>query len=282
MRKLIYISTLFLIVQVININSQTKYLPKQYISNAQTYAQSHFASNAAMYAITSIIGIDTTGKSSSWIYWFYKPTVTDTGYAVTIIVIAGFPIPTGTRTTNLPGAFLRPLGTSFCESNLALAAAENAGGIQFRQAHPSTTINGAVSKIPGAPDTSKPYWNFIYNDSSSGQYRIFTVDGTTCSIILVGIHQISNETPQKFSLLQNYPNPFNPSTIISFEIAKKEIVTLKIFDLTGKEIEILVNSELLPGRYNINFDGSKYSSGVYLYTLEGNDFKETKKMLMVK
>jgi hypothetical protein len=263
-------------------SSQQKYLPKQYINNALAYAQNHFDASATMYAIASALPVDTTGKSASWVYWFYKPNLNDSGYAVTVIVIAGFPILAGLLTPNLPGSFLRPLGTAFCESNLAITAAENAGGRQFRQLHPATTIRGTIYKIPGSADTSKPYWTYIYNDSVNSQNQVFVIDGITCTIIPLGIGQISNEAPQSFSLLQNFPNPFNPSTVISFEVAIKSKVTLKIFDLAGKEVEILVNAELFPGIYHFEFDGSKYTSGLYLYTLEANGFMQTKKMVLIK
>jgi hypothetical protein len=85
-----------------------------------------------------------------------------------------------------------------------------------------------------------------------------------------------------FALDQNYPNPFNPSTKIKYAIKEKGNVELKVFDLLGSEIAILVNEEKTPGNYEIFFDASKLSSGVYLYTIKAGSFVQTRKMLLMK
>jgi subtilisin-like proprotein convertase family protein len=89
-------------------------------------------------------------------------------------------------------------------------------------------------------------------------------------------------TPYSFSLAQNYPNPFNPSTGISFSIGKDGLAKLIVFDVLGKEIAVLVNNELKAGHYNVNFNASGLSSGVYFYRLDAAGFSETKKMMLVK
>mgnify|MGYP000654584036 CR=1 FL=1 len=85
-----------------------------------------------------------------------------------------------------------------------------------------------------------------------------------------------------FTLQQNYPNPFNPSTTIRFSIAHRAQVTLKIFDLLGRELETLVNEELNPGEYSMVFDATSIASGVYFYQLRAGTFIQTKKMLIIK
>jgi len=90
-----------------------------------------------------------------------------------------------------------------------------------------------------------------------------------------------------YSLSQNYPNPFNPITKIKFEVplskgGLKGVVSLKVFDITGKEVATLVNEQLQPGEYEVTFDGKNLPSGVYFYKLITNGFIETKKMLMIK
>lgn len=281
MRKIIK-SFLFLILFSSVIFSQSKYLPKTYLNNAVNYAVANFSPNASMYGITSALAVDTLGKSSSWIYWFYKPGVNDSGFAVTIIVIAGFPIPTGILTPNLPGTLLRPLGTSFCESNNAVLAAENAGGRIFRQTYPNTNILGNISKIPGSSDTSKPYWSIIYRDSVANQFQVFTIDGITCSIIPLGINISGTEIPGKIKLERNYPNPFNPKTNISFILSSKAFIVLSIFDVTGKEIENLYNDDLSAGRYSFTWNAENYPSGLYFYKLSCDNETETGKMILVK
>ncbi|MBX7046390.1 MAG: T9SS type A sorting domain-containing protein [Ignavibacteria bacterium] len=99
----------------------------------------------------------------------------------------------------------------------------------------------------------------------------------------VGVENISTTVPESFSLKQNFPNPFNPTTNIRFDIVKGANVTLKVFDVSGKEVATLVNNEFVtPGTKQVVFDAAKLSSGIYFYTLSAGDFKETKKMMLVK
>ena len=88
--------------------------------------------------------------------------------------------------------------------------------------------------------------------------------------------------PQSYSLAQNYPNPFNPSTIITFDVAKTQRVKLAVYDMLGKEIEVIANDVMSPGSYRATFAGASYPSGVYYYRLVTEGFSETKKMLLVK
>jgi photosystem II stability/assembly factor-like uncharacterized protein len=100
----------------------------------------------------------------------------------------------------------------------------------------------------------------------------------------VGIKQISSFVPNLYSLYQNYPNPFNPVTKIKFDIPniRQSTVTLRIFDIKGSEVQTLVNETLQPGTYETTFDGSNLTSGVYFYQLTSGNFKETKKLLLLK
>ncbi|MBZ0203530.1 MAG: T9SS type A sorting domain-containing protein [Ignavibacteria bacterium] len=99
---------------------------------------------------------------------------------------------------------------------------------------------------------------------------------------LVSINQISTEIPENFSLSQNYPNPFNPATHIGFRIADFGLVRIIVYDALGREVQTLVNQELQPGTYEVDFDGSNLPSGVYYYKLESESFTETKKMVLLK
>ncbi len=100
--------------------------------------------------------------------------------------------------------------------------------------------------------------------------------------VIVGLHQISSEIPNQYSLSQNYPNPFNPATNIKFQIPSSGFVNLKIYDALGREISILVNENLNPGTYEINWDALQYPSGVYYYKLVVGSYSETKKMILIK
>ena len=96
------------------------------------------------------------------------------------------------------------------------------------------------------------------------------------------MNQISNEIPERYSLFQNYPNPFNPTTNIKFDIQKTSPTKLLIYDALGREVATLVNEELKAGSYQVDWDGSNYTSGVYFYRIQAGDYLETKKMLMLK
>jgi hypothetical protein len=99
---------------------------------------------------------------------------------------------------------------------------------------------------------------------------------------VIGIKQISSEVPSTYSLAQNFPNPFNPVTKINFAIPKSGFVSLKIYDISGKEISELIGKELKTGTYEYEFDASKLNSGVFFYQLSTNSFVETKKMMLIK
>ncbi len=101
----------------------------------------------------------------------------------------------------------------------------------------------------------------------------------------LGITPISSEVPKEFKLFQNYPNPFNPQTKIKFEIplGKSAAQTsMSVYDALGKEIALLVNEQLKPGTYEVNWNAANVPSGVYFYKLQSGDFIETKKMSLVK
>jgi hypothetical protein len=151
-------------------------------------------------------------------------------------------------------------------------------------------------------DTSKST-RITINNGITNSYQlygwiVYTKDSAAYSnlwaryrIIPLGdIKRIGNSVPEKFSLSQNYPNPFNPVTKIRFDIPEygkwnngNDIITLKIYDLLGKEIAVLVNEKFAPGVYEATFDASKYSSGVYFYRLAlNNEQLAIKKMVLIK
>ncbi len=98
----------------------------------------------------------------------------------------------------------------------------------------------------------------------------------------LGVEQIHNTVPSKFSLSQNYPNPFNPTTEINYSITKSGLVTLKVFNILGQEVATLVNQIQKAGTYKVDFNATSLASGVYLYRIESNNFTQTKKMILMK
>ncbi|MBC8484939.1 MAG: T9SS type A sorting domain-containing protein [Bacteroidetes bacterium] len=114
-----------------------------------------------------------------------------------------------------------------------------------------------------------------YNNGAAISLDLVDIAGT-----IVGV--TNNQTPVAYDLSQNYPNPFNPTTTINFSISKPGLVTLKVYNVLGKEIATLVNDPKVAGSYSVNFNGENLSSGVYFYRLEANDFVAIKKMVLTK
>lgn len=133
--------------------------------------------------------------------------------------------------------------------------------------------------------TSTEVHNYSFTDQSpvngSSYYRLKQVDFDGTSEYS-SITEVTFGAVADYSLAQNYPNPFNPSTKINYAIKEKGNVELKVFDLLGSEIATLVNEEQNPGNYEVFFDASKLSSGVYLYIIKAGSFMQTRKMLLMK
>jgi len=108
----------------------------------------------------------------------------------------------------------------------------------------------------------------------------FPIPGANCN--LVGIEPLTGNIPEIYSLSQNYPNPFNPTTMIEFSIPKGGFVEIKVYDLLGREVSTLVQDPFEAGTYRVNFNSNGLASGVYFYSIVSGDFKDTKKMLLVK
>lgn len=99
---------------------------------------------------------------------------------------------------------------------------------------------------------------------------------------ITNIEQIDIKTPDSFNLHNNYPNPFNPSTKIKFDIPEKSQVKISIYNIIGEEINVILRKELDSGTYTITFEASELTSGIYLYSLETEKIKITKKMILIK
>jgi hypothetical protein len=114
---------------------------------------------------------------------------------------------------------------------------------------------------------------------------VLLTSGTNYSMTDPGLVSENNtavELPKDYGLQQNYPNPFNPKTNIKFDIPKLSFVTLKIYDIAGQEVEVLVNQNMEGGEYAFTWDATRFASGVYFYRLTAGDFMETKRMVLLK
>ncbi len=142
------------------------------------------------------------------------------------------------------------------------------GGLTFTSAFTATsgTFNDMDFAVNGCPSG----WAVT---SSGAIYKMS---------ILTGISGTSEIIPDNYSLKQNYPNPFNPTTNINFSIPKSGLVTLKIYDMTGKEVATLVNEVKSAGSYLVGFNASNLPSGAYFYRVSSGNFVDTKKMMLIK
>ncbi len=100
--------------------------------------------------------------------------------------------------------------------------------------------------------------------------------------VVTSVEPVSEAVPNNYTLSQNFPNPFNPSTQIEFSVPKEGFTTVKVYDVLGKEVATLVNEQLNPGTYRTTLDGTKLSSGTYVYMLTSGSTRITKKMMLVK
>lgn len=156
-------------------------------------------------------------------------------------------------------------------------------------------------RIKYIPNTMKPFGNDgnHYNDSINQRPNTAVPDSiadaleqSSDHLPVYGLYKfdvhpnsirnISELNPEGFSLYQNYPNPFNPNTIIKYKLGNANFVQLKIYNTRGNEVASLVNGRQTAGEYKVEFEASKYPSGVYYYKLTVNDYSETKSMILIK
>ena len=131
----------------------------------------------------------------------------------------------------------------------------------------------AISPATGGRDST----NLFAGTFGSGVWR-----RPLSEMITTSVRQSSAQAPERFELEQNYPNPFNPSTVISYQLAVNSNVTLKVYDLLGREVAVLVNERKDAGRYSVQWSASRFSSGIYFYFLSAGKFQETKRMILLK
>jgi hypothetical protein len=166
--------------------------------------------------------------------------------------------------------------------------------------------NGALSPdysaagsffLPTDSGSSSGHFTILTGDVAVDQMRFQMYDAALTNVLLeffvpvdfefktripVGMETGGQDMPGSFSLLQNYPNPFNPNTTIEYSLPKQSHVTLRIYDVLGRELETIVNGIETPGNKKVKFDASRFSSGVYYYRLEAGSFVETKKFVLLK
>jgi len=209
----------------------------------------------------------------------------------------------------------RPLGDSINVTALPdsfLARVERRIGKIIRKRHLPDSLELNVSLGLGdiandgfrhvLADTNGFYWGLryrVYNKNYHGDggktlAKVFNTDEelneylfladykTGEEVAITGVEQKWSEIPQKYLLEQNYPNPFNPSTKIKYSIPNNEFVTLKIYNILGSEVTTLVNQKQASGNYEVSFDASDLTSGIYFYQISSGKFNQVRKMMLVK
>jgi triacylglycerol esterase/lipase EstA (alpha/beta hydrolase family) len=141
-------------------------------------------------------------------------------------------------------------------------------------------------------DLHTPQKKYLYNNynhmqivtgKSATDTALFgSIKNDLLTSIVTNIQKENNISPNDFKLEQNYPNPFNPKTVIRFQLSVVGQVSLRVYDVAGREVATLVNEELGVGSYLVRFDAGSLASGVYFYSLTAGDYKVTKSMILMK
>lgn len=145
------------------------------------------------------------------------------------------------------------------------------------------SLNSGLTWFPqNIPSQGEKTYSIVFNNTSTGY--CCGVNGIIYKTTNGGVkvENISTEIPINYYLSQNYPNPFNPVTNIQFSIPQSTLVKLAIFDIIGREVEILVNEQLQTGVYKSIWNGERFSSGIYFYKLITSQATITKSMVLIK
>lgn len=170
-----------------------------------------------------------------------------------------------------------PMSLRFLNSNVLWCAGFSGNtGVICR------SLDGGVHWTTQTTVPSNKFWGISFANANSGWASGNSQVSFTSNGNLVSVVPISSVAPGTYSLKQNYPNPFNPTTSIKFDLKKSGFVSLKVYSMAGAEVKSLVNENVNAGSYEVSMNAENLPSGTYFYTLETADFKETKKMMLVK
>ncbi len=190
--------------------------------------------------------------------------------------------PAGTNFVSDLGSFNYDDGThGFYNTEWPDAIKPNNSDLLFSFTGVDAAVNGGAGVYVESPYKSI-YLTFPFETVYPKSLRDSLFNRMFDWLILHGAVDDENSILNKFELSQNYPNPFNPNTTISYQLAENTHLTIKVYDVLGKEISVLVNQDQNKGKYSVNFDGSKLSSGLYFAKIETGSFTKTIKMSLIK
>jgi len=277
------------------------------LSGAQSAQNSIIVIDSLFYGFGFNLAPTRVGvTSNAGLNWTYSPL---TGTGGTSGFISGFAFSTDK---------LNGIASNSSTSN-TISKTTNGGLNWFSQTIPSSVTNGycTMKWVPGKPicyvivsstavtqcfkstnngsnwtamtfPTATGVNHFdLYYDALSGVVTAYACAGASGQVYklteqITGINDPNNEIPDNYALKQNYPNPFNPVTTIEYSIPILSYVTIKIYNILGEEVASPVSEEKVPGNYSVVFDASYLSSGVYYYTINTDDYRETKKMVLTR
>jgi hypothetical protein len=144
------------------------------------------------------------------------------------------------------------------------------------------TIDSTSGLIEGKPQVADAGPHAVTIEVDDGNGGLATQVYTLTVDISSGINPLENLIPDEFTMSQNYPNPFNPTTRIEFALPNSEFVTLKIYNLLGQEVATLISEYMAAGRYQVEWDARNMASSVYYYLISAGEFKEVKKMILLR
>jgi len=169
--------------------------------------------------------------------------------------------------------------------NWTTASELNNSGFDIERKNAESGNWSKVGNVTGNGTVSTPQ-NYSFTDrgltTGKYNYRLKQIDFNGNFEYFNLSNEVGIGIPENYSLSQNYPNPFNPSTKISYELPMDGMVSLRLFDMAGREVASIVNEVQNAGYYTVNFNASSLSSGVYFYTISSNNFIATKKLMLVK
>jgi hypothetical protein len=225
------------------------------------------------------------GSAAVFASGFLNPSGNQNGAAFGLFAA----LPNGTVIPLSPGvvpveltSFTAKVNGTKVELSWATATELNNNGFEVQRKSREDFVTVGFVKGKGTTSEIQNY-SFVDQNLSVGSYsyRLKQIDfnGTFEYSNIINVDLIS---PSSIVLDQNYPNPFNPSTVISYSIPQSSFVTLKVYDIIGNEVATLVNQTQSAGKYDVRFDASNLSNGVYMYSIKTDNFSSTKKMILMK
>jgi plastocyanin len=174
----------------------------------------------------------------------------------------------------------------FVPADINIAVGDTVEWQWIEGTHTTTSNSTSGQNVWDAPvDFSHQVFRFVITSPGIHNYHCTPHQsmGMIGTITATAVNSVDEKTqPEKFQLNQNYPNPFNPTTSLQYAVSSRQFVTLKVYDLSGREVARLVNEEKPGGEYEVVFNGTNLPSGIYFYQLKAGEFSETKKMILLK